>query len=195
MLAYYSYNCILSWAGLGILCILVWENEWISKKDKKVFYVTYALIALSLFAEWVSVSLGGRVGYPKEVLIVAKCFDYILSPLIGAALVAQMQLRNYISKIITAVLVFNTAFQVVSAGKGWMIQVDENLYYTRGPLFRIYLGVCVVMAVLVTMQWIAFGRAFHKHHRVSLYATLGLFYYPLSCRRAPLIEAARCIMA
>lgn len=37
--------------ALGVLCVLVHENSWIPKKDKNLFYLTYAVLAASLFAE------------------------------------------------------------------------------------------------------------------------------------------------
>ena len=175
MQSYYTDNCILLWVALAILCILVWENKWIRKEDKHIFYLTYFLIAAALFAEWISLQLGGRAGVPKAVLRVAKCLDYILSPMAGAALMAQMRLRNRYSIVMAVVLGFNTAFQVFSLFGGWMIEVDDQLHYTKGSLFVVYLLVCVLVAILVAIQWVHYSRSFRRRNRFSLYGILGLF--------------------
>ena len=171
----YTDNSILSWVALGILCVLVWENRWIPKKEKKLYYLAYALIAGALLAEWVGLWLGGRDSFPKVALQVAKCLDYILSPMAGAALMTQMRLKNKVSRCMVVLLAVNTVFQVAAAFGGWMVQVDEHLQYVRGPLFGLYLALCVAVALLVTVQWVIFGRSFSRRNRVSLYAILGLF--------------------
>ena len=54
---YYTSILILSWLSLLTLCILVWENNRINRKDKKIFYLTYFLIAVSAFSEWTGLTL------------------------------------------------------------------------------------------------------------------------------------------
>ena len=50
MFDYYSSIILISWMSLGVLSILVWENNRIRKSDKKIFYISYLLIALSALA-------------------------------------------------------------------------------------------------------------------------------------------------
>ena len=80
--------------ALGVLCVLVHENSWIPKKDKSLFYLTYAVLAASLFAEWLGIQLSGNPDIPTWLLSLVKCLDYILTPVAGGAVVAQMKLRN-----------------------------------------------------------------------------------------------------
>ena len=94
MVSYYTALCVLSWMALGVLCILVWENSWIPREDKRLFYLTYGIIAFSAFAEWVGVQLSGNTAIPGWVLSLVKCVDYMLTPMAGGAIVAQMKLRN-----------------------------------------------------------------------------------------------------
>ena len=84
----------MSLMALGVLCILVHENGRMQKDDKKLLYITYTLVALSAIAEWTGVQLNGRDDIPEVLLLTAKTCDYILTPLAGGALVAQMHMKN-----------------------------------------------------------------------------------------------------
>ena len=46
MMSYYTVLIALCWMALGVLCILVYENSWIPREDKRLFYMTYTIIAL-----------------------------------------------------------------------------------------------------------------------------------------------------
>ena len=110
MLSYYTVLIALCWMALVVLCILVHENSWIGKKEKRLFYLTYGIIALSALAEWLGVQLSGNTSIPAWLLSLVKCFDYILTPMAGGALVAQMRLRNRLFKALIIALAFNTVF-------------------------------------------------------------------------------------
>ena len=43
---YYTSIIILCWISLAVLCLLVYENARLIYRDKKLLYLTYALIAL-----------------------------------------------------------------------------------------------------------------------------------------------------
>ena len=126
LISYYSVLIILCWLALGVLCVLVHENSWISGKDKRLFYLTYGIIALSAFAEWLGVQLSGNEGIAVWVIKLVKCFDYILSPMAGGAIVAQMKLRNRWFKALIAVLAGNAVFQIIAGFNDWMILVDAQ---------------------------------------------------------------------
>ena len=96
MISYYTVLIILCWMALGVLCILVHEISWICKEDKHLFYLTYGIVALSALAEWLGVQLNGNTAVPVWVLSAVKCIDYILTPMAGGAIVAQMKLKNRI---------------------------------------------------------------------------------------------------
>ncbi len=135
LVSYCSVLIILCWLALGVLCILVHENSWISGKDKRLFYLTYGIIALSAFAEWIGVQLSGNEAISVWVLKLVKCFDYILSPMAGGAIVAQMKLHNRWFKALIAVLAGNAVFQIIASFNDWMILVDMQHRYIHGPLY------------------------------------------------------------
>lgn len=185
MFRYYTSIIIITWMSLGILCILIQENDRIPKNDKRLLYVTYALIAVSALAEWLGVYLDGRSGMPAWMLLAVKCADYILTPVTGGALVAQMQIRNKWSMVLFSMLIINTIFQFISLFTGWMIQIDHKNHYSHGPLYFIYIIICLSTVFLVIIQFIVYGRSFRRQNRKSLYAIMFLIVAGIWMQEGP----------
>ena len=172
MLKYYTAISVIVWLALLILCTLVYENDRISTRKRKIFYLTYVLIFIASLAEWVGVYISGITGIPTVCLRIVKCIDYILTPIAGAALVGQMRLRNVWTKILNVVILFNTLIQLVSFFTGWMTKVDEKHYYHHGPLYNIYIGEYVIVLLLVIILFLNYGKNFRKQNRLSIYLVM-----------------------
>ncbi len=172
MLKYYTAISVIVWLALLILCTLVYENDRISTRKRKIFYLTYVLIFIASLAEWVGVYISGITSIPAVCLRIVKCIDYILTPIAGAALVGQMRLRNVWTKILNVVILFNTLIQLVSFFTGWMTKVDEKHYYHHGPLYNIYIGEYVIVLLLVIILFLNYGKNFRKQNRLSIYLVM-----------------------
>ena len=172
MLEYYTAISVIVWLALLILCTLVYENDRISTRKRKIFYLTYVLIFIASLAEWVGVYISGITSIPAVCLRIVKCIDYILTPIAGAALVGQMRLRNVWTKILNVVILFNTLIQLVSFFTGWMTKVDEKHYYHHGPLYNIYIGEYVIVLLLVIILFLNYGKNFRKQNRLSIYLVM-----------------------
>ena len=173
-MTYYTSIILLSLLSLAVLCILISENERIKKKHKLLYYFTYLLIALSALAEWTGVRLNGVETLPKWPLMLAKCADYILTPLAGGALIEQMRIRNKWSKALLILLCANTVFQIAASFGGWMVRIDEHNHYTHGPLYFVYVLVYLAVIATVILQFVLYGKKFRKQNRFSLYAIMAL---------------------
>ena len=57
MVSCYSAVIFLSWLALFALCVCVRENNRLTNKDKRLYNLTYALIAVSALAEWLGIQL------------------------------------------------------------------------------------------------------------------------------------------
>ena len=171
-MSYYTALMSLSGMALGVLCILVRENSWIPGKDKRHFYLTYGIIALSALAEWVGIQLSGREGVPGWVLAAVKCFDYIFTPMAGGAIVAQMKMRDRWSRTLMAVLSVNTIFQILAFFNGWMVVVDAGNHYAHGPLYIVYVIFYMLVIFLTGAAFLNYGMAYHRQNRASLYSVL-----------------------
>lgn len=172
MFSYYTSVLLLCWMALGVLCVLVREDGQIQRTDKRMFYVTYALIACSALAEWLGVQLNGRADMPGWPLVAVKCIDYMLTPMAGGAVVRQMKLKNRWGKALVAILVGNLLFQVVAAFNGWMVTLDANNHYTHGPLYFVYVLAYLAIILVIVVQFILYGRVFQRQNRASLYAIM-----------------------
>lgn len=168
MISYYTSLILLCWMALGVLCILVHENSWISKKDKHLFYLTYGIIAGSAFAEWLGIQLSGNVSTPVWLLELVKCFDYILTPLAGGAIVAQMKLRNRWYKALVVVLALNAVFQIIASFNHWMIVVDNQHYYAHGPFYGVYIALYLLVIIMTAAEFLIFSLSYRKRNRASL---------------------------
>ncbi len=174
MYSYYTFILILCWIALGVMCILAYENDRMPRKNKLVLCTTYFLVALSAFAEWCGVQLDGRTEMPVWMLRLAKCADYIMTPAAGGALVVQMQMHNSRQKAMNGILIANVVLQIVSVPGEWMITIDAGHHYSHGPLFPVYLGMCLMIIALMIAQFILYGRNFRQRNRFSLYAIMFL---------------------
>ena len=101
-----------------------------------------------------------------------KCADYVLTPLAGGALAAQMKLRNRWHKALIAVLAANTLFQIVACFNRWMIVIDDQNHYSHGPLYTVYILVYLLVIILMAAQFLSYGRSYRRQNRASLYSVL-----------------------
>ena len=176
MYNYYTAVCIMIWLMLLVLCILVRENGRIEAKRKRLFYLTYLLIALAALAEWVGLQLNGQEDLPKAALQAVKCADYILTPTATGALVMQMHRNSrkswFLTGVLAGLLSVNAVFQIISAFFGLTVVIDDRHIYSRGPLYPAYLALCMVVILMVITVFFMYGRLFRRRNRFSLYAIL-----------------------
>ena len=64
MLSYYSAIILMSLIALGVLSLLIRDNNRLSSEDKRLLYETCSLIAVSAIAEWGRCSDGRPKRYP-----------------------------------------------------------------------------------------------------------------------------------
>lgn len=169
---YYTANTMLVWMALCVMCILIRENHRVKRKDKRLLYLTYALIAISALGEWCGEQFNGRTDLPRWMLLTAKTADYILTPMAGGALATQMRLRNHWLTVMKGILIANTLFQIVGAFFGWVVALDDQCRYSHGPLYIVYIGVSFSIIILVVIEFVLYGSAFRRQNRFSLYAIL-----------------------
>lgn len=172
MITYYTSVILMCWLALGALGYLVHRNNRIPLEGKKLFYLTYTLVALAALAEWCGVLLNGQADYPLWLLRAIKCADYILTPAAGGALVLQMRLNNRWQRFMLGVLIGNTVLQLVAVPFGWIAAIDAQHHYTHGPLFCLYFAVCLVIYGLVILQYTIYSRSYSRQNRGALLAVM-----------------------
>ncbi len=173
---YYTSIMVLCWISLSVLGILIWENNRLSRKEKIKFYQTCAVIVLASLMEWIGLFINGNMSVPEWILRAVKCADYILTPVAGAALIANIKNNSIWREILKVILVINTVFQIISAFTGWMLTVDENNRYSHGPLYPCYMAIYILVIVIIAIEFITYGKKFRKQNKVSLYSILALLF-------------------
>lgn len=169
---YYTCITVLCWLTLGAMGVLVYKNSRIAADNKRVLYLTYVLIAAAALAEWCGLQMAGRTEFPRWLLKAVKCADYILTPMAGGALIMQMKLRNSWQKIMIGILAANIAAQLIAVFTDWMISIDATNHYSHGPMFPLYICMCLAVYLLIILQFSVYGRSFKEQNQGSLYAVM-----------------------
>ena len=175
-MAYYTSVIIISWLGLAALCILVYENDRLSRRDKNLIWVTYLLVALSALAEWLGVRFSGDTDIPGWLLAVIKCADYILTPVCGGTLVGQLRRSSLWQRLIRVLITVNAVFQPIAFLTGKMLIFDDQNHYAHGPLYSVYEALFYVLVGLIAIEFFTYGKDFRRQNRVSLYVTFLLVF-------------------
>ena len=172
MFDYYTFVVIICWLSLIVLGVLVFENNRIDKKDKKIYYIGYVVIILASLAELVGVKISGNPDVNPILIKVVKAFDYILTPLAGVALVTQMKLRNIWFKVLLIVLGVNLLYQVICLFTDWMVVINADNTYSHGGGYYVYIAFYAIVIVLCLVEFIIYGASFRKQNRLSIYAII-----------------------
>ena len=172
VIQYYTPFIVLVWLTLVLLCILVWENDRIKKKEKGVLYITYLVVAVAALAEYLGLLFNGNTNLPL-LLKFFKFVDYVLTPVAGGIIVLQFKNKFKIFKyIIFGLLGLNFIFQVVCVFTDWMTVIDSNGCYQHGSLYTVYIVIYFLVLLLTIVEFGLYGQKFRRHNRISLYAVL-----------------------
>ncbi len=173
---YYTSVIIIVLLALGVLSVLISENDRIPKEKKRLFLVTNALIAIAAVAECAGVHIDGKRNIPSGVLAAVKAVDYTLTPMTGGALIALMRPEGFKKAPLPWLFIGNAVFQIVAACQGWMIVIDRQHHYTHGPLYPIYMAFYLLIIIGLAVRMISYGKSFRKQNRKSLYALILLVF-------------------
>lgn len=175
-MSYYTSVIIITLLALGVLSILIYENNRISPDKKRTFLFANLLIGLAALAECAGVHISGNPAVPKDYLTVAKALDYTLTPMSGGALIGLMQRPKAKNRLLWGVLLGNAIIQTVAATQGWMVVIDDQNHYIHGPLYPAYMVLYCLVIVILTVQMLSYGKSFRKQNRKSLYAIIALAF-------------------
>ena len=170
----YTATVVLSCLTVCILGILVHENARFEKTTKHWFYITYACIMVSSLSEWAGIALNGAPAWTMGIHSVAKCFDYIFTPITGICFALQVSNEKERRKHawMAAVLMVNALLQILSVFTGWTFFINEENYYCHGPLYFVYTVVYCLAIVDVLIAFRAYSKNFKRQNNLSLFAII-----------------------
>ena len=170
----YTAMVALSCMTVCILGILVYENARFEKSTKRWFYITYACIIISSLSEWTGIALNGAPAWTMSIHCIAKCIDYIFTPITGLCFALQVteekERKNHFWMV--AVLLFNTLLQIFSVFTGWTFFINEENYYCHGPLYFVYTVVYCLAVVDVMIAFRAYSKNFKRQNNLSLFTII-----------------------
>lgn len=172
MMNYYASIIIILLLAFIVLSILISENNRMFRSKKHIFITTNVLIALAAIVEYMGVMFGGDVNIPRGVIAAVKAADYTFTPMTAGVLIMLMQERGTKNRGLFAAFIINGIVQIISAFNGWMVVIDEQNYYTHGPLYPLYMAFYLVIIVILMVKMLEYGKSFKKQNRASLYATI-----------------------
>ena len=172
---YYTPLIILVWMTLLALCIVVKENERLSKDKKFFLYSSYIIAAIAALSEWLGVQLSGNMDISPWVLRIVKLFDYVLTPLVGGVIAFQFETKNLFKKIMFSFIAANTLYQIIAFFTGWMVLIDAYNHYYHGPGYFIYTVFYMVIMVFAIFEFVVYGKNFRKQNHLSLIVTMAIF--------------------
>ena len=173
---YYTSVLVLCWLSLVALCILVYENNRMRKEIKTVFYLTYLIIGVASFGEWMTTNLSMSAFPSRWLLSVANFLDCTLTPSVALAFVTQLQIKNKLKTLMHYLLIGNLVLQIISIFTGWMIRVNENGQVEYGPLHIVYFLLCIVVTLLAANEFLIYSISYRKRNSHSLYAVSLLIF-------------------
>ena len=88
---YYTAFVIIVWLALGLLAVLVFENDRIKKEEKGLHFLSYAVVGIAATAEWLGLMFNGNPNVASWILKTCKFFDYILTPTVGGIIILQFR--------------------------------------------------------------------------------------------------------
>ncbi|MDO4500551.1 MAG: GGDEF domain-containing protein [Erysipelotrichaceae bacterium] len=169
---YYTLIIIVVILALAVLSILIMENNRITAEKRRLFLATNLIVLLAAIAECGGVHIGLNPNIPSSVLKMVKACDYILTPMIGGALIMICEKPGSKNGLLKCLFLGNAIFQVIAAINGWMIEIDEFNHYTHGKFYPVYIIFYVSVVISYMFKMLKYGKSFKKQNRFSLYAVV-----------------------
>ena len=174
MTTYYTAILLMTYMTLIAFSALVHTNGRISREEKRGFDMICGAIMLATFWEWLGVRLNGAPAWSIGLHRVAKCMDYIFTPLCSVFFAHQISPSPKREKILKIILAGNAVMQLVSVFTGWSFYVDAENFYHRSVLYPLYMIISIGSIVFVVIAFVEYARQFERQNREALIAILCL---------------------
>ena len=129
---------------LSFMCILTKFSESLNKKQKRGFFLAFALIAGISVLEVVTLAVDGAPAGYRWLNILSNYLGFGLSPAVSLCLVYVMDRKKMVNFWFRAAVCCEGCyllFLALSIPAGLVFSVSEDNVYSRGPYFCIYAGV------------------------------------------------------
>ena len=157
---------------LSFMCILTKFSESLNKKQKRGFFLAFALIAGISVLEVVTLAVDGAPAGYRWLNILSNYLGFGLSPAVSLCLVYVMDRKKMVNFWFRAAVCCEGCyllFLALSIPAGLVFSVSEDNVYSRGPYFCIYILMYLAAIVYLSASTIVTAREFQNRSRVLIY--------------------------
>ena len=157
---------------LSFMCILTKFSESLNKKQKRGFFLAFALIAGISVLEVVTLAVDGAPAGYRWLNILSNYLGFGLSPAVSLCLVYVMDRKKMVNFWFRAAVCCEGGyllFLALSIPAGLVFSVSEDNVYSRGPYFCIYILMYLAAIVYLSASTIVTAREFQNRSRALIY--------------------------
>ena len=127
---------------LTFMCILTKLSETLNGKQKRGFFLAFALIGVISILEVIAILVDGAPVHLRCLNILSNYLGFGLSPAVAACLVYALDKKTVISRKFKAAVGCEVVYLLLLTAllpSGMVFSVSEDNVYARGPYFAFYI--------------------------------------------------------
>ena len=157
---------------LSFMCILTKFSESLNKKQKRGFFLAFALIAGISVLEVVTLAVDGAPAGYRWLNILSNYLGFGLSPGVCLCLVYVMDRKKRMNRWFRAAVCCEACyllFLALSIPAGLVFSVSADNVYSRGQYFYIYIIMYFAAIVYLSVSTFVTAREFQNRSRALIY--------------------------
>lgn len=157
-------SCILS---LVSLTIDIGKNTLLSKTDIKWFKFTFILVAVGAFCEWLGEVLNNSFLHLNILHSIITLFEFCITPYLSVFMARSCGMRRG-TRHFSIFMGTHALFEIIAIHFGLVFYISPEGHAERGPIFLIYLAVCLVSFVYILVVFFLLGKSTEFKNPLSL---------------------------
>lgn len=157
---------------LIFMCILTKLSESLNQKQKRGFFLAFALIAGISVLEVITLAVDGAPLRYRWLNIAANYLGFGLSPAVSVCLAYVLDRQTAVTRGVRAAAWCEgayLAFLALSIPHGWVFSVSAENIYSRGAQFYIYVVVYFAAIFYLAVSTLITAREFQNRSRALIY--------------------------
>ena len=157
---------------LTFMCILTKLSETLNGKQKRGFFLAFALIGVISILEVITILVDGAPVHLRCLNILSNYLGFGLSPAVSACLVYALDKKTVISRKFKAAVGCEVVYLLLLTAllpSGMVFSVSEDNVYARGPYFAFYIVMYLAALAYLAVSTIVTAWEFQNRSRVLLY--------------------------
>ena len=157
---------------LTFMCILTKLSETLNGKQKRGFFLAFALIGVISILEVITILVDGAPVHLRCLNILSNYLGFGLSPAVSACLVYALDKKTLISRKFKPAVGCEVVYLLLLTAllpSGMVFSVSEDNVYARGPYFAFYIVMYLAALAYLAVSTIVTAWEFQNRSRVLLY--------------------------